>query len=55
MIFLAEKSQGQSSALPAGLNLEAPSALQYPGNRDGQIKVINENGNGMAYSYNLVA
>ena len=40
------------SQLPAGLNLEDASVLQQPGNKDGQIKVINEGGIGMAYSWN---
>ena len=38
--------------MPAGLKLEPLSVLQYPGNKDGEIKVVNENGDGMAYSWN---
>lgn len=40
-----------SGELPAGLKLEDPGVLLTPGNKDGQIKVIREEGVGMAYSW----
>lgn len=45
------KAQGGAGGAPAGLKLEDPSALQRPGNRDGETKVVRENGVGVAYSW----
>ena len=48
----ASSSEPQAAQMPSGLKLEPMSVLQYPGNKDGEIKVVNENGDGMAYSWN---
>lgn len=37
--------------LPEGLHLEDESALLQPGTKEGQIKVVREDGGGMAYSW----
>lgn len=37
--------------LPAGLKLEDPGVLLTAGTKEGQIKVIREEGVGMAYSW----
>lgn len=37
--------------LPPGLKLEDMSVLQFPGTKDGQIKVVRESNAGMAYSW----
>ncbi len=38
-------------ALPAGLRLEDPSVLVNPGQRDGEVKVVREDGAGVAYQW----
>ena len=47
----AEAHTSLEGQLPPGLKLEDVSALQLPGTKDGQIKVIREAGAGMAYSW----
>ena len=47
----AKADGGAGGALPEGLTLEDPMALTQPGARDGQTKVIREDGGGMAYSW----
>lgn len=46
----AAQAKAQGGA-PAGLKLEDPSVIQRPGNRDGETKVVRENGVGVAYSW----
>lgn len=41
----------KADGLPAGVTLEDPSVLLAPGTRDGQTKVVRENGGGMAYGW----
>jgi hypothetical protein len=47
----AKAGGGAEGALPEGLTLEDPMALTQPGARDGQTRVIREDGGGMAYSW----
>lgn len=48
-------SQGvtNSNGLPENVKLEDPSCLEKPGNKDGAIKLVNEGGTGVAYSWNM--
>ena len=43
--------QEKSEALPDGLKLEDAAALLQPGNKDGAVKIVRENGVGVAYSW----
>lgn len=47
----ANAESGGGNGLPAGLTLEDPSALNMPGTRDGQTKIIKEGSSGIAYSW----
>ena len=49
---LAEAGGSTAAALPDGLKIEEASALLRPGSRDGEIKVVSEDGGGVAYSWN---
>ena len=49
----ATAAQGQDQGLPEGLTLDEPSALLQPGAHDGAVKVIRENGAGVAYSWSV--
>ena len=49
---LAEAGGSTAAALPDGLKIEDSSALLRPGSRDGEIKVVSEDGGGVAYSWN---
>lgn len=42
---------GAGAGLPAGLKMEEASVLGQPGKKDGEIKVVNEGGAGIAYSW----
>ena len=42
-----------ASGLPGNVKLEDPSTLGAPGSKDGAIKLINENGVGIAYSWSM--
>ena len=42
---------GAGAGLPAGLKMEEASVLAQPGKKDGEIKVVNEGGAGIAYSW----
>ena len=44
-----------SGDLPAGLKLEDPGVLLTQGTKDSQIKVIREEGVGMAYSWDAAS
>lgn len=47
-----QQADGAAGAgLPPGLKMEEASALVQPGKKDGEIKVINEGGAGIAYSW----
>lgn len=46
------QAEGAAGAgLPAGLKMEEASVLGQPGKKDGEIKVVNEGGAGIAYSW----
>ena len=47
----AAANQEQEQAFPDGLKLEDASMLMQPGSKDGVVKVIRENGAGVAYSW----
>ena len=47
----AAANQEQEQALPDGLKLEDASMLLQPGSKDGAVKVVRENGAGVAYSW----
>ena len=47
----AAAASAESQGLPDGLTLEDASALLQPGAKDGAVKVIRENGAGVAYSW----
>ena len=47
----AAANQEKSGSLPDGLKLEDAATLLQPGNKDGAVKVIRENGVGVAYSW----
>ena len=49
---LAGGSGSSAAALPDGLKIEDSSALLRPGSRDGEVKVVSEDGGGVAYSWN---
>ena len=44
---------GANGNLPGNLKLEDPTSLNAPGAKDGAIKLINEAGVGVAYSWNM--
>ena len=47
----AAANQQEEQGLPDGLRLEDSSVLLQPGSKDGVVKVIRENGAGVAYSW----
>ena len=49
----AAAAGAESEGLPEGLTLEDASVLLQPGTKDGAIKVIRENGAGVAYSWSV--
>lgn len=49
----AAAASAESEGLPDGLTLEDASVLLQPGSKDGAIKVIRENGAGVAYSWSV--
>lgn len=47
-----QQADGAAGAgLPPGLKMEEASVLVQPGKKDGEIKVVNEGGAGIAYSW----